>query len=523
MAEKSSVKKETNKETNTNEEKSVVIGIGFCGGGAGSNTSVADIKNGKIVRIRPLHFDWKYDPKTFNAWTIEARGKTFQPRLKSLIPPYSQGYKKRIYSSNRILYPLKRVDWDPNGERNTQNRGKSKYERISWDKATSLIASEIKRIQAKYGPFAIFPQWGGHGEVKVVHNAHGAPGNLFNLMGGSTTEIRNPDSWEGWYWGAKHVWGMEPVGQMSPAMNCIPDIAKHSGMVLYWGCDPETTPWGFDGQTASRVCYWFNELGIKQVYVCPDLNYGAAVHADKWIPVRPGTDAALHLGIAYTWITEGTYDKEYLKTHSVGFDKFADYVLGKEDGIPKTPAWAETKCQIPEWTIKALARQWAGQATSITHGNGGPGIRSPYSTENARLEACLLGMQGVGKPGVHQMKWIEWWDNIMGHQNPMPQGKIYPNILGATLSIGEGKMDMASLAAKKEGPPGPPDGGPPGGPQMSGPSYGPIGARKGGPPMGESRGTWKTSQTNEGSTAAVSNVCEFKTAHSEKHGYRVPP
>ena len=56
--------------------------------------------------------------------------------MKSLPSPFSLAYKKRTYSPNRIKYPLKRVDWDPNGERNPQNRGKSKYKRISWDEAT---------------------------------------------------------------------------------------------------------------------------------------------------------------------------------------------------------------------------------------------------------------------------------------------------------------------------------------------------------------------------------------------------
>ena len=65
--------------------------------------------------------------------------------MKSLITPFSLGYKKRIYSPNRILYPLKRVDWDPDGERNPQNRGKSGYVRISWDEALDIIAREIKR------------------------------------------------------------------------------------------------------------------------------------------------------------------------------------------------------------------------------------------------------------------------------------------------------------------------------------------------------------------------------------------
>jgi trimethylamine-N-oxide reductase (cytochrome c) len=165
-------------------------------------------------------------------------------------------------------------------------------------------------------------------------------------------------------------------------------------------------PWGFIGQSATRICYFWHDAGIKQVYICPDLNYGAAIHADKWIPVLPNTDAALQLAIIHTWITEGTYDKEYVKTHTVGFDKVADYVLGKEDGIAKTPEWASAKCGVPEWTIKALARKSAAKRTSIGHVVGGSLIRGPYSHEPARLEAILLGMQGLGKPGIHQVSML---------------------------------------------------------------------------------------------------------------------
>ena len=163
------------------------------------------------------------------------------------------------------------------------------------------------------------------------------------------------------------------------------------------------------------------------MYVCPDLNYGAAVHADKWIPILPNTDAALQLAIAYVWITEETYDKDYIATHAYGFEKFKDYVLGKEDGIPKTPAWASEKCGVQDYTIKALARDWANKVASLIHGNGGPTIRGPFSTEPARLEAMLLGMQGLGKPGVHQAKMIEWF--IWRQWYPLPyQGVVRPNL-----------------------------------------------------------------------------------------------
>jgi anaerobic selenocysteine-containing dehydrogenase len=76
--------------------------------------------------------------------------------------------------------------------------------------------------------------------------------------------------------------------------------------------------------------------------------------------------------------------------------------MGEEDGIPKTPAWASKKCGVPEWTIKALAREFAAKTTSIAHYFGGGLIRGPYSHEPARLECILLGMQGLGGPGVHQ-------------------------------------------------------------------------------------------------------------------------
>jgi anaerobic selenocysteine-containing dehydrogenase len=430
-------------------EKSLLKGLSLGDFGSSAIASVVDVSNGQIVRIRPLHYEWQYDKKQFNPWTIKARGQTFESNMKTLVSPFGLAYKKRVYSPNRILYPLKRVDWNPNGDRNVENRGRSKFVRISWDEAIEIIASELLRIKAKYGPEAVLSQSDGHGEGKVVHTPHGSANKLLALLGGYTLQMRNMDSWEGWTWGAKHVWGMETVGLMEPEGYLMPDIAENTDMLLFWGCDPETTPWGFNGQMASRLCYWWTELGIKGVYICPELNYGAAVHADKWIPILPNTDAALQLAIAYIWITEDSCDKGYIATHTFGFEKFKEYVLGKEDGVPKTPAWASPKCGIPEWTIKALARQWASQRTSIAHGNGGPGIRGPYSTEPGRLEVLLLAMQGLGKPGAHQVKMLEWspYGSMAKGRSQMPLGVVSPQMLRNAYSI----LEVGSRrAAEKE-------------------------------------------------------------------------
>ena len=124
-------------------------------------------------------------------------------------------------------------------------------------------------------------------------------------------------------------------------------------------------------------------------------------------------------------MTEGLYDKEYIETHAEGFDWFEYYVLGSEDGVPKTPKWAEEKCGIPSYRIKAFARYWAKHIVSIAHCNGGGFIRSCFAHEPARLEAYLLAMQGLGKPGVHQLKLIEW--GIQGIF-PVPPSKVQPNL-----------------------------------------------------------------------------------------------
>ncbi|MDR3364269.1 MAG: molybdopterin-dependent oxidoreductase [Clostridiales Family XIII bacterium] len=400
-------------------DRTVLKGASLMGPQSGPPTAVDSGKDGKITRIRPFYYDKDFEWEDLNPWKIEAKGSTFEPPNHTLPGTYFLSYKKRVYSENRVRYPLKRVDWDPKGERNTQNRGKSKYKRISWEEASRLIADELLRVKAKYGMSAVLAEADMHGEGKHIAPCHGCMNKLLSMLGGYTVQMRNMDSWEGYSWGAKNVWGGEPVGQMQPSGNIWPDIAKNAEQLLLWGADPETTPVGFDGYMASRLSQWIHNLGHKYVYVDPALNWSGAYLADKWIPVMPNTDAALLLAIIYVWLEEGLWDSEYVETHAVGYEAFFEYVRGNaEDGTPKTPRWASEKCGVPPWTIKALARQWHGKVTSFTIGNGGPGIRGPFATEPARLQAIAMGMQGLGKPGRHHAKWLEW--NIHSPIYPMP-------------------------------------------------------------------------------------------------------
>ena len=244
--------------------------VSWAGGDCGAPTLV-DVADGVITRIRPLHYDMSYDPKDFNAWRLEVKGKVLEPPLRPPIGPVSLAYKKRVYSKNRVRYPLRRVDWDPTGApgstgpggRNTQNRGTSKYVRISWDEAADIVAAELKRVGATYGPEAVLSQADMHGETKHLSPSHACANRLLSLLGGYTIQMRNLDSWEGWNWGAKHVWGCEPVGEMMPWANVFRDIAEHGELLLFWGCDPETTPHPIHGMFASNLCLLADRRGAE--------------------------------------------------------------------------------------------------------------------------------------------------------------------------------------------------------------------------------------------------------------------
>ena len=106
------------------------------------------VKDGKIIRMTPI--DLTEDDGA--SWTIEAKGVKLTPPRKTTLAPHGQNAKSIIYSPDRLLFPMKRVDFDPNGERNPQNRGKSGYVRISWEEAIKLVTDEIKRQKRELWP-----------------------------------------------------------------------------------------------------------------------------------------------------------------------------------------------------------------------------------------------------------------------------------------------------------------------------------------------------------------------------------
>jgi trimethylamine-N-oxide reductase (cytochrome c) len=240
------------------------------------------VKNGRIVRITPIEFD-EHDAK---GWSIDARGQTFTPPHRATISPHGLASKSLIYSEKRLLYPMKRVDFDPNGKRNTQNRGKSGYVRISWDEALDMAANEIKRLRRQYGHGVIFNSHGSHHTWGNVGYYLSANIRFMNSIG-YTKMVLNPDSWEGWFWGASHHFGYsmrmgtaEPYGQ-------IEDCLKEAEMIVFWSSDPESSCGSYAAFEATVRRQWAKQLGIKMVHIDPYKNATASWLGGKWIPSFP--------------------------------------------------------------------------------------------------------------------------------------------------------------------------------------------------------------------------------------------
>ena len=141
------------------------------------------------------------------------------------------------------------------------------------------------------------------------------------------------------------------------------------------------------------------------VHIDPYLNHTSGFLGGKWIPVIPGTSPALAQAITYVWIDEGLYDKQYVAERTKGFEKWRAYIMGEEDGRPKTPEWQEFETGVPAHVVRALAREWGTKKTYLAAGGKGTtfggACRSATGIQWARSMVCLMAMQGLGKPGIN--------------------------------------------------------------------------------------------------------------------------
>jgi len=285
--------------------------------------------------------------------------------------------RQLVHHPDRLTYPLKRVG----------AKGEGKFERISWNQALEEIADALNQIKQTYGNAAIF--LGGHyAYTGQLHNGSVAMARLLSLFGGYTTFYGNISS-EGAVWACLTQYGSVMVGHSR-------DDLLNSKLIIMWGWDPARM---ISGTNTMFHLIRAREAGAKVICIDPRYHDSAAVLADQWIPIRPGTDTAMMVAMAYVMIKENLQDQQFLDKYTVGFETFRDYVLGHADGIQKTPSWAEPITGVSAGTIEALAREYATTKPAALMDCQGP-ARSAMGEQYNRCAMTLCAMTGnVGRPG----------------------------------------------------------------------------------------------------------------------------
>ncbi len=331
-----------------------IVNTGCCHDCGGRCVLKAHVKEGRIIRFE------------------SDTGRT--PQIRACLR--GRAYRQRLYSPDRLKHPLRRIG----------QRGQGKFERISWDEALDTVAEQLKRIKATYGNSAILflP---GAGNQGMLHGPT-APGILLTQFGGFTRYWGIP-SYEGALFASMATYGTIRTGHSR-------DDLINSRMILMWGWNPANTIW--DPETNLWLAR-ARENGARIVAIDPRYTDSVATFADQWIPIRPGTDAAMLAAMAHVIISDGIIDAAFVEKHTVGFDAYRDYVLGKEDGIPKTPQWAEPITKVPAQQIAALARAYATSKPAALIAGWGP-ARTAIGEQYARSAAVLCAITGnVGIDG----------------------------------------------------------------------------------------------------------------------------
>ncbi len=288
-----------------------------------------------------------------------------------------RAYRKEVHHPERLMHPLKRVG--PKGE--------GRFERISWDEALETIAGKLRRVKDTYGNPSIFLAAGG-GYLGALHNGGLATAKLLSMFGGYTTLYGNVSS-EGAVWAVMTQYGSVMVGHSR-------EDFLNSRLIIMWGWDPARM---ISGTNTMYHLIRAKEAGVRIISIDPRYHDSAATLAEQWIPIRPGTDTAMMVSMAYVMIKENLHDRQFLEKYTVGFDRFRDYVLGVEDGVEKTPAWAEAITGVPALTIERLAREYATTKPAALMDCQGP-ARSAMGEQYTRCAMTLTAMTGnIGRHG----------------------------------------------------------------------------------------------------------------------------
>lgn len=290
---------------------------------------------------------------------VAIRQKTDDSHEDSVDYPQQRGclrgrsQRQQVFSADRLKYPMKRKNWSPDNPQGDL-RGKDEWERISWDEAYDYIAQGLQKAKDAYGNRSILLLKGWNSEMT-------RPLGLF----GGFTNFWDTNSYGTWSLTGGKI-GFKCLGNQDQTINDRFDL-RNCETIVMMAMNPA---WSAAGSQMLNY-YQAKKAGAKFIVIDPMYSETAAALDAEWLPIRPATDTAFLLGLAYAMLDQDDenelIDWDFLDKCTVGFDadhmpkdakknmNFRDYVMGEYDGTPKTPEWASEVCGVDAEAIEKLA------------------------------------------------------------------------------------------------------------------------------------------------------------------------
>jgi anaerobic dimethyl sulfoxide reductase subunit A len=341
-----------------------------CGHNCGGRCVVnAHVSEGRIVHISTDARRWNPDHPPLPAC---ARGV---------------GQIERTYHPDRLKYPMRR----------TGPRGSGQYERITWDEALTTVAQELLRIRETYGNAAILDA-SRTGSQSMLHGRVAAQ-RFLNMFGGCTDLWSNMSA-EAEVFSVRITYGEKDYKSAGRE----PTDFINSKFILMWGWSPGD---GTFGTGTMQYLKNAKKNGTRIICVDPRITMTSKQLADEHIFIRPSTDAAALIAMAYVIVSENLHDQAYCDRYVLGLDEgpvpegasYKSYLLGDNDGQPKTPEWAATITGIPAETIRRLAIEFASTKPAALQTGYAAG-RTVFGEQFHRAAYALAAITGnVGITG----------------------------------------------------------------------------------------------------------------------------
>jgi len=286
------------------------------------------------------------------------------------------GAPQWVYSPDRLTHPLRRIG----------AKGEGRFEKISWEQALDAIADTLQNQKARYGPESL-------AILAPARRSYSDYLYRFLIAHGSPN------------YGHSGICHVQRDFAFSYTLGGFPKPEyDHSDLIIYWGRQPV-----FSGppMTASRALVRARQRGTKIITIKPSAEPDTGL-ADIWMPIRPGTDAALAIAMLHVVVGENLIDEDFVARWCHGYETLQPHLE------PYTPAWAETITGVPAGQIESVARQYATTPKAcIDLGNGVE--HAPASNDAIRSVAILMAVTGhLDRPGGNLLKGPKEHGNAAG-------------------------------------------------------------------------------------------------------------